>query len=380
MTAAPAVGLSERFAAETGRPPVGVWMAPGRVNLIGEHTDYNDGFVLPFAIEQGVFVAVGNRSGRQVVVRSSRFGTFSFAPGDALDRAHWGIYVRAAFAIAATEQMAAGGLEVMIEDDLPMGAGLASSAATLCAVLAAVSEVAESPLRGADLARLARRAEVEVVGVPVGPMDHLASACASPGHGLFLDCRDLRFEQVPLDPGRAGLTLLVTDTSTRHRLVEGEYAARRESCRRAAAALGVPALRDATLEQMASAPEIGPVDARRARHVITEDARVQSAVGLLREERWAEVGALLDESHRSLAADFEVSTAALDLAAEAARRAGALGSRLTGAGFGGSTISLVPTMQVEEVQAVVADAFAEAGLEAPSFLPVVPSAGASRLL
>jgi galactokinase len=291
---------------------------------------------------------------------------------------HWAAYVQGALGVAEAEGLAREGFDVMIDADLPVGAGLASSAATLCAVLGAVSEAGGSPLPGGELARLARRAEVEMVGVPVGPMDHLASACSTAGHGLFIDCRDLHTEQIPLDSGSAGLVLLVSDTATRHRLVEGEYAARRESCLRAAAALGVAALRDTDLGQLEQT-HLDPVDLERARHVITENDRVLAAIDLLRAGRLAELGSLLDESHASLAADFEVSTPELDRAVAAARQSGALGSRLTGAGFGGSTISLVPSGRVEAVEAGVAAAFAEEGLAAPQFLTVVPSDGARRL-
>jgi galactokinase len=370
--------LADRFRGLAGREPQAIWMAPGRVNLIGEHTDYNDGFVLPFALGQGVYVALGHRPDRRLQVSSARFGTVSVAEGEPIEPTHWAAYVRAGLAMAAAAGVADGGWDVVIEADLPVGAGLSSSAATLCAVLGAAADAAGSALPGAELARLARRAEVELVGVPVGPMDHLASACATAGHALFIDCRDLRAEPVPLDPAGQGLALLVTDTGTRHRLIEGEYAARQESCQMAAAAVGVRALRDTTLSDLEAA-SLDPVDRRRARHVVSEDERVLAAVGLLRSGRLAEVGPLLDRSHASLAADFEVSTPALDLAVAAARRGGALGSRLTGAGFGGSTISLVPRERVEQVEAEVGAAFADGGLAPPAFISVVPGHGARRI-
>jgi galactokinase len=354
-------------------------MAPGRVNLIGEHTDYNGGFVLPFAIGRGVYVAAGQRSDRRVVIESARFGAASWNLGDPIDPSHWSAYVRAGLAAVASGS-AAVGLDLMIDDDLPSGAGLASSAATLCVVIRAASDVAGVDLSAEALASAARRAEVQGVGVPVGPMDHMASAAATAGHCLLLDCRDLTTEQVALDPATEGLALLVMDTGTRHRLVEGEYSARRESCQRAASALGVPALRDAGLSDLDMAIDIDESDRRRARHVITENERVLATADLLRAGRLIEVGPLLFESHRSLAADFEVSTKALDLAVEAARSAGAIGSRLIGAGFGGSTISLVPEQDVEEVEAAAVEAFEAAGMTRPAFMSVSPADGARRIV
>jgi galactokinase len=384
-------GLKRAFLAEFGAAPQGVWGAPGRVNLIGEHTDYNDGFALPLGIEQRALVAARRRDdasvrlasaqvtspeGRQVL-RCSELG-----PGHV---SGWAMYV-AGSAWAALEDGARGsGFDLLLDSDVPMGAGLSSSAAVECATLVALADLwgfARSPL---ELARLAQRAEVEVAGVPCGLMDQMASMFARPGHALSIDFRSLAVEAVPLPLDAAGLALLVLDTRAPHQLAEGAYAERRRSCQEAARALEVGSLRDATLESLA---RLDPrsVSARRARHVISENERVRRSLELLRAASGprqaasvAQLGPLLSASHASLRDDFEVSVPRLDVAAAVAERAGALGARMVGGGFGGCVLALVQSGDVPRVSDAVAAAYAVEGWELPRAFPVVPGQGAARL-
>jgi galactokinase len=290
-----------------------------------------------------------------------------------------------------------GGASLVIDSDLPQGAGLSSSAAIECAVAIALADLYQVRVPRAELARLARRAENEMAGVPSGIMDQSASLLGEPGHALLLDCRSGQTTPVPFDPAAAGLTLLVVDTGARHALTDGRYALRRQECERAARALGVPSLRDVADPARASA--IGdPVLARRARHVIADNCRVHAAVDLLRAVQGdgegrtvkgprgggrgagvAGLGPLLHASHASLRDDFEISWPQADLAAEVAEQAGALGARMVGGGFGGSVIALVPA-DSEPVRAAVVAGYATRGWPSPAFLAAPPSAGARRLL
>jgi galactokinase len=273
-----------------------------------------------------------------------------------------------------------GGADLVVDGDVPAGSGLSSSAALECATATALADLGGAGLDRAALAALARRAENEVVGVPSGVMDQMVSMLGRAGHALFLDTRSLGAEQVPLPLEAAGLCLLVIDTRAGHRLVDGAYADRRAACGAAAAVLGVPALRDATpalLERHAAA--LGDPGRRRARHVVTENARVLAAVELLRAGELDRLGPLLAASHASLRDDYEVSSPELDTAVEAAVAAGAVGARMTGAGFGGSAIALVETALAGRVADRARYAFAAAGFGPPQVTAVVPSDGARRL-
>lgn len=293
-----------RFAEVYGHPPAGVWSAPGRVNLIGEHTDYNDGYVLPFAIRRRTAVAAAPVGDLTWTVWSAhtgetvRFGTADLVPGTVTG---WAGYVAGVVWALRTAGFPVGGAELAVVSEVPVGAGLSSSAALECAVLTALVDLGSLELPLAGRPALAQRAERDYVGVPCGIMDQSAALLARPGHVLFLDCRDGSFEHLRFDPPAAGLELLVIDTAAPHRLVGGEYAARRASCERAAATLGVPALRDATLADLDRLPD--PVTRRRARHVITENQRVLDTVALLRAGRIREIGPLLSASHASLRDD-----------------------------------------------------------------------------
>jgi len=372
------------FRERTGRDPDGVWAAPGRVNLIGEHTDYNDGFVLPAAIDRQVVAAAGRRDGGRLRVWSLQEGPpadlelAGIGPGRVEGWAAYPAGVAWALGQAGVE---VGGVDLVVDGDVPGGAGLSSSAALECATATALADLFEAGLDPVALAGVARRAENEVVGVPSGVMDQMVSMLGRAGHALFLDTRSLETEQVPLPLEAVGLCLLVLDTRAGHRLVDGAYADRRAACEAAAAALGVPALRDATLGRVeAAASELGEERFRRARHVVTENARVLAAVGLLRAGDLDRLGPLLAASHASLRDDYEVSSPELDTAVEAAVAAGAVGARMTGAGFGGSAIALVGTDLAGRVGDRVRDAFAAAGFGPPAVEAVTASDGARRLV
>ena len=376
--------VTSAFARDFGHDPAGVWAAPGRVNLIGEHTDYNDGFVLPFALAEWVVVAAGPRDDGTWRVRSlNRNQTVSFGPQDLVPGRveGWAAYV-AGVVWALTE---AGhtvlGADLVLTSDVPVGAGLSSSAALECGVLTALVDLSALEVAPLDRARLARRCENEYVGAPTGLMDQAASTLCEAANALFLDCRSADHRQVPLDLGAAGLELLVLDTRTPHSHVTGHYGDRRRSCEEAAKILGVPALRDITLDGLDAALARLPDDVmrRRVRHVVTEDARVLQAVAVADDGRPADLAPLLDASHASMRDDFEITVPSVDLAVEAARAAGAHGARMTGGGFGGCIIALVPQGASDRVGEAVAAAFADAGFGAPAWFVGVPSAGARRL-
>jgi galactokinase len=360
---------------------VGIWAAPGRVNLIGEHTDYNDGFVMPFALAQRVTVAAAPRDDGTWTVTSlnhkstSTFGSTDLVPG----RKGWSAYV--AGVVWALDQAGhkVAGADLVLTSDVPVGAGLSSSAALECAVLTALVDLNGIEISLLDRARLAQRAENEFVGAPTGLLDQAASTLCTADHALFFDCRSLDAEPVPLDLGAAGLELLVLDTRTPHALVESEYATRRASCETAARRLGIAALRDVT-DLEAALEALGEDEMRRrVRHVVTENARVQAAAEVLRSGRVAQLGPLLDASHASMRDDFEITVPTVDLAVESARTAGALGARMTGGGFGGCIIALVPTGQASAVAERVARDFTDAGFGQPSGFVAIPSAGAGRI-
>jgi galactokinase len=362
-----------------------VWQAPGRVNLIGEHTDYNDGFALPFAIGAKVCVAAGARSDGMLALISGQEGSGhdevmvdvgSLAPGSVPG---WAAYLAGvAWAMRAAGYQV-GGANLAVDASLSAGAGLSSSAALECSAALALADLYKISLARPELAVLARRAENEFVGAPTGIMDQLAVLLCQEGQALLLDCRSQSGTGVPLDPAAAGLALVIIDTHARHELTDGGYGSRRQACENAARALGVPALRDVTevaeLDRLAD-----PSLRRRARHVVTEDQRVLSVTALLQSGQIAEIGPLLTASHVSLRDDFEVSWPEADVTVDAANGAGALGARMTGGGFGGSVIALIPADRVAFVAAAVTGKLASAGMAAPTITAAVPSASASRVL
>ncbi|MBD3784568.1 MAG: galactokinase, partial [Micrococcales bacterium] len=353
-----------------GSAPAGVWSAPGRVNLIGEHTDYNGGLALPIALPQRTVAAASTRDDDLLRVHSAAAGeTLEVDLGSVGSGSPegWGAYVAGVLWALREDGFAVRGMDVTVTSEVPLGAGLSSSAALECAVGAAASDLFDLGLLGSDdaRARLARacvRAENEVAGAATGGMDQSAALLCRTGSALLLDCRDGSTEQVPFDLAAAGLVLLVTDTRASHSLNDGQYEARRRACEAAAEELGVGSLRevapdglDAALARLSS-DELR----RRTRHVVTEIARVRSTVEALRAGDLDEVGRLFTASHASLRDDYEVSCAELDASVEAAEGAGALGARMTGGGFGGSSIALVPEGSAADAEAAVRAAGPEA--------------------
>lgn len=384
MTTSAVTAAAETFRAAFGTDPEGTWCAPGRVNLIGEHTDYNDGFVLPLALPQRVTVAARRRDDGVLRLRSlQEDGEVEVAPGTGPgDLAGWAAYVAGVAWALREKGVDVPGADLVVDGEVPLGAGLSSSAALECAVGLALLDLAGTTLSPTELALAAQHAENDYVGTPCGVMDQMASVHGQRGHVLFLDTRSLQVEPVPFDLERWGLALLVVDTRAPHRLVDGEYAERRDTCHAAAKALGVPALRDVALSDLAS--DLDRLDSdvarRRVRHVVTEDARVLEVVDHLRRGQDPRtVGPLLTASHASLRDDYEVTVPELDTAVDAALAAGAHGARMTGGGFGGSVIALVEAADVDAVSDAVAAAFDEAGFAPPRAFVAVPAEGAHRL-
>jgi galactokinase len=400
--------FAARFGTGGGAPTV--WSAPGRVNLIGEHTDYNGGLCLPIALPHRTYVAlrpapVGSDVVRLASAQEPGAGLVEMRLSDVgpgtVDG--WTAYaLGVAWALrqpgalpAGSDASAIGGFDAVVDSCVPYGAGLSSSAALEASVAVALDATAGLRLAGtadepddagrAVLAAACVRAENEVAGAPTGGMDQSASLRAQAGHALLLDCLDGSVRQVPFDLAADGLALLVIDTRAEHALVDGQYAARRTTCEAAAAQLGLGTLREiprpdgltAALKTLAAAGGVeADIAVRRVRHVVTEIGRVEEFVALLDARGVREVGPLMDASHTSLRDDYEVSCRELDLAVTTARSAGALGARMTGGGFGGSAIALVEADAVERVAAAVAAAFESAGLTAPTFLLSPPSAPA----
>ncbi|MDP9069871.1 MAG: galactokinase [Actinomycetota bacterium] len=370
------------FEERTGRAPEGVWAAPGRVNLIGEHTDYNDGFVLPVAIDRQAVVAAARRSDDVLRCWSAQEGE---APAKRLPEigpgrsSGWSAYPEGAAWALMARGVPVAGTDVVVESDVPPGAGLSSSAALIGAVGLALAELYGARLTRSELALAGREAERRVAGAPVGVMDHMVAMLGRAGHALFLDTRRLAGELVPLHLAAEGLLLAVIDTRVAHRLADGAYAERQQACQEAARMLGVAALRDVSLEELERArARLGDLLFRRARHVVSENARVLEAAALLREGRAAALGPALARSHASLRDDFEVSVPQLDVAVAGAEAAGAVGARLTGAGFGGSALALVPGDRLEEVARRVRSDFAEAGFDEPGVYAVEADDGGGR--
>ncbi|MGY4857940.1 galactokinase [Cryobacterium sp. AP23] len=364
----------------------GLWFGPGRVNLIGEHTDYNDGFVFPFAINRRAVVALSVRDDRMLRVASSFTDEIVQISLDELSPetvSGWSAYpLGVAWALGehGADLSAVTGFDAFIDSDVPIGAGLSSSAAIECATAVALNEVWNLGFEKQVLVRVGQLAENRVVGAPTGILDQSASLLGQTDAAVFLDCRSFESEVIPLGFDDAGLELLVIDTKVSHAHATGGYADRRASCEKGAALMGVGSLRDLTVDDLPrAASALDEETFRRVRHILTENQRVLDTVRVLREEGPSAIGSLLDASHTSMRDDFEISVAELDLAVETARAAGALGARMTGGGFGGSAIALTPHALIPAVQQAVADAFATAGYTAPDMFVVRAAAGAARL-
>ncbi|MGW6566527.1 galactokinase [Streptomyces sp. NPDC054975] len=368
-----------------GAAPEGVWAAPGRVNLIGEYTDFNDGFVMPLALPHTAVAAVSRRDDGLLRVHSADVGGGVVQLGvDALEpltgAAGWAAYpAGVVWALRAAGHQVTGA-DIHLASTVPTGAGLSSSAALEVVTALALDDLFGLGLSRPELAVLAQRAENAFVGVPCGVMDQMASACAIEGHALFLDTRDLSYRQVPFDLAAQGLRLLVVDTRVKHALGDGAYAERRAGCEAGARALGVRTLREVPYVQLPDfLARLSDESVRRyVRHVVSDNHRVERTIALLDAGDTAAVGPVLTEGHASLRDDLRVSCPELDLVVEAANAAGALGARMTGGGFGGSAVVLLAEERVDAVVAAVGKAFAEAGFAAPGIFPAVPSAGARR--
>ncbi|MFC7545105.1 galactokinase [Plantactinospora sp. GCM10030261] len=372
------------FRVEYAAAPDGCWAAPGRVNLIGEHTDYNDGFVLPFALPQRTVAAAAMTNlphwsaWSETTRERISFDDAGLAPGVVTG---WGAYVAGVVWALREAGHRVPHIDIAIASDVPLGAGLSSSAAIGSAVLTALVELGGLDLPVADRPRLVQRAENDYVGAPTGIMDQTAAIRSEAGHALFLDCRSLTVEHIPFDLAADDLAILVVDTRAAHQHVDGGYAERRAACEEAARQLGVAALRDVPTDDLdatlAKLPD--EVVRRRARHVVTENQRVLDTVALLRNGRIREIGPLLTASHASMRDDFEITVGEVDTAVDTALAAGAYGARMTGGGFGGCVIALVDAGAAEAVAAAVAEAFAGRGYAEPRSFTVLPSAGAERL-
>ncbi|MEU1316988.1 galactokinase [Streptomyces tibetensis] len=386
MSEAVAQTVASRFSELYGAEPHGVWAAPGRVNLIGEHTDYNDGFVMPFALPHTAVAAVARRDDGILRLHSADVESgVTELRLDALSPESdktWTAYPAGVVWALREAGHAITGADVHLSSTVPSGAGLSSSAALEVVVALALNDLFSLGLRGWQLARLCQRAENVYVGAPVGIMDQTASACCETGHALFLDTRDLSQKQIPFDLAAEGMRLLVVDTQVKHSHSEGEYGKRRAGCEKGAALLGVDALRDipyadldAALARLGDEEEVR----RLVRHIVTENARVERVVSLLESGETRAIGPVLIEGHASLRDDFRISCPELDLAVDTALASGALGARMTGGGFGGSAIVLAEEQDVDAITKTVTEAFASAGFTTPRVFEAVPSPGARRL-
>ena len=363
----------------------GLWSAPGRVNLIGEHTDYNEGFVLPFAINRRTVAALALREDRRIRVGSSFSDEVVEIDVDGLEPdklSGWSAYpLGVAWALGqfGADLATVAGFDVYIDSTVPIGAGLSSSAAIESAIAIALNDRWNLELDRQTLAKVGQLAENQAVGAPTGIMDQSASLLGRRDSAVFLDCRSLDAEVINLGFAEAGLELLIIDTHVSHSHATGGYAARRASCEEGALAMDVPSLRYLDVDDLPRAQTVMNDETfRRVRHVVTENQRVLDTVAALRADGPLAIGALLDASHLSMRDDFEISVPELDLAVETAQATGAIGARMTGGGFGGAAIALVPSTLRESISDAVRAAFADRGFTAPTIFTVVAANGAQR--
>lgn len=364
------------FSSVFGSTPDVVAAAPGRINVIGEHVDYSDGFVLPFAISSRTVVSIKKREDMKIRLASAQRQSSLFETSiDALKPGTEGKWERYPLGVIWAMGIKTG-LDIFVDGKVPLGAGLSSSAALECSVATALNHLFDLGLDLKDLARITQKAENDFVGMPCGIMDQSISLMGKVGFALLLDCRDLSTKLVPMDLASNDLELLVIDTQAHHSLVDGGYAERRAACESAASKLG-KSMRELTINELeANKEKLSEVEYRRARHAVTEIARVIDCVSALESKDFVKVGQLINQSHSSLRDDYNVSCPELDVAVEASLAAGALGSRMVGGGFGGSAIALVKRDNIEKTKAAVSKAFADNGFKAPRFFESLPSAGA----
>jgi galactokinase len=358
------------------------YAAPGRINLIGEHTDYNLGWALPIALPRRTVVTFSPSDADAVTVRSDRVDdsvriALTTKPGDVTG---WAAYVAGVvWALRSAGHPVPGGA-MSITSEIPMGSGLSSSAALECAALGALAGAAGLRIDQIDQARIAQRAENDYVGAPTGLLDQLSSLFGEGRAALLIDFRELSVQQVPFDPATSGVVLMLIDSRERHGHVGGEYAARRRSCERAATDVGVVSLREIQDRGVSALDGVtDPVDARRARHVLTENQRVFDAVAALNDSDFIEVGRIFSASHASMRDDFDITTRHIDLIADTAVRAGALGARMTGGGFGGCVIALAPAERAEAVGEAVRSAVHAAGYAEPEITLTLAAQGAGAM-
>jgi galactokinase len=356
------------------------YAAPGRVNLIGEHTDYNLGFALPIALPQRTFVTFAPDDSDGIDVCSDRVDGAHRIPHDTApgEVTGWAAYVAGVLWALRRAGYPVPGGTMSINGDVAIGSGLASSAALECAVLGAITSAAGVRIDRVEQARIAQRAENDYVGAPTGLLDQLAALFGEPASALLIDFLDVTVCPVVFDPDAAGVALLLIDSRARHSHTGGDYAARRASCERAAADLGVSSLRDVQDRGLAVLGSVSdPTDARRARHVITENQRVLEFVAAVGGSDYVEAGRLFNTSHASMRDDFAITTEHIDLIAGTAVHAGALGARMTGGGFGGAVIALVPDENATAVGEAVAQTVRDAGYDEPTVVRIRAAAGAA---
>lgn len=369
--------IEEKFLEIFGEEPDLIAAAPGRVNLIGEHIDYSEGFVLPFAIKDRTTAAIRKRDDSVVRIasaqRRSKIVTVDINNVKPGLKGEWERYALAVLWSMGVKT----GVDLLIDGHVPLGAGLSSSAALECSVATAVNHLFDMGFSLEDLARLTQKAENQYVGVPCGIMDQSVSLMATIGSALLLDCRDLSTRNIPFDVASSGLELLIIDTQAHHALTDGGYAERRASCESVAAKLGIKSMRELTMPALESAKDqLTQVEFIRARHAVTEMKRVLDCVEALSKANFEKVGELINQSHISLRDDYTVSCPELDTAVSASLAAGALGSRMVGGGFGGSAIALIDAAKTSETIKAVEKAFAEKKFKAPRFFTSLPSQGA----